>query len=120
MTPRHRRRTSFDRGRTSLPPSGRSIRYRLPKVERPRPRLDCEAMPPRDVLWDLDPHTIAKHRILRRYVDAWLPIMASYPRRLVLIDGFAGPGRYRGGEDGSPVILLKAYLEHQQRVRLDR
>jgi three-Cys-motif partner protein len=30
----------------------------------------------------------------------------------VLIDGFAGPGRYSGGEPGSPLIMLEAYLEH--------
>lgn len=70
------------------------------------------------VLWDLDPHTIAKHRLLRAYLDRWLPIMSTYQDRLLIVDGFAGPGRYVGGEDGSPVIMLKAYLEHAQRARI--
>lgn len=29
------------------------------------------------VLWSLDPHTAAKHRVLRSYVEAWIPIMAQ-------------------------------------------
>ncbi len=33
----------------------------------------------------------------------------SFPR-LLYIDGFAGPGRYEGGEPGSPVIALRAAL----------
>lgn len=68
----------------------------------------------------MDPHTRGKHIILRRYLDAWLPIMSSLARRrampgagkLVLVDGFAGPGRYATGEDGSPLIMLKALIEH--------
>jgi len=38
--------------------------------------------------------------------------MASRERRLVFIDGFAGPGIYEGGEPGSPVIALRALLQH--------
>jgi hypothetical protein len=30
----------------------------------------------------------------------------------VFIDGFAGPGRYSGGEPGSPVIALQVLLAH--------
>ncbi len=32
--------------------------------------------------------------------------------RLVYYDAFGGPGRYKGGEDGSPIIALKALVEH--------
>lgn len=39
-------------------------------------------------------------------------MMAKYNGRIVLIDGFAGPGRYTGGEEGSPIIALRALLEH--------
>ena len=63
-------------------------------------------------VWDLDPHTHAKHVILRRYLHAWLPIIAQYNSRVVFVDGFAGPGVYTGGEDGSPVIALRALIEH--------
>lgn len=64
-------------------------------------------------LWPLDPHTLAKHAILRRYLDAWLPIMTKWNGRVVFVDGFSGPGRYAGGEDGSPIIALRAALEHR-------
>ncbi|MGO9490386.1 MAG: three-Cys-motif partner protein TcmP [Solirubrobacteraceae bacterium] len=71
----------------------------------------------------MEPHTRSKHVVLRRYLDAWLPIMSRSVRyrsaagrgRLVLVDGFAGPGRYSTGEDGSPVVMLNAFLEHKQR-----
>lgn len=36
---------------------------------------------------------------------------------MVYIDGFAGPGVYSRGEDGSPVIALKSALEHAQRIQ---
>jgi three-Cys-motif partner protein len=58
--------------------------------------------------WPITPHTQAKHLILKRHLDAWLPIMVRSNTRLLFIDGFAGPGRYAGGEDGSPIIALKA------------
>jgi three-Cys-motif partner protein len=39
---------------------------------------------------------------------------------LLVVDGFAGPGRYLGGEDGSPIIMLKAFLEHTDRPAIER
>ncbi|MDR3638554.1 MAG: three-Cys-motif partner protein TcmP [Isosphaeraceae bacterium] len=76
---------------------------------------------PTEVLWDLEPHSVGKHRLLRKYLDAWLPILAQAGyRRILLVDGFAGPGRYRGGEDGSPIIMLKAFLEHRSRAVISR
>lgn len=71
---------------------------------------------PKDTLWPIDPHTIAKHQILRKYLDAWLPILAAYNDRVLYLDGFAGPGEYEGGEQGSPMIALDAALSHQARL----
>jgi three-Cys-motif partner protein len=68
-------------------------------------------------IWNLDPHTAKKHEILRRYFEAWLPIMASWNSRVVYIDGFAGPGRYSMGEDGSPVVVLKAARDHKNQMK---
>ncbi|RCH65584.1 hypothetical protein DT019_27130 [Streptomyces sp. SDr-06] len=84
------------------------------------------------VLWDLEPATAAKHRLYQRYLDAWWPILLQasngYIRpRVTLLDAFAGPGRYKGGEDGSPVFILRRLLHHsavdrmglsRERVRL--
>ena len=32
--------------------------------------------------------------------------------KILFIDGFAGPGIYEGGEDGSPLIAIRAYQDH--------
>ena len=72
-------------------------------------------MPPNTVLWAREPHTAAKHAILLRYLQAWIPIMATQAREICLIDGFAGPGLYLGGEDGSPMIMLNAFHQHRDR-----
>jgi len=66
---------------------------------------------PSAAVWDLEPHTRAKHEILRRYLQAWQAILTRGGfQELVYIDGFAGPGRYSKGEDGSPIIALKIAL----------
>ena len=50
--------------------------------------------------------------MLGAYLRAWFPILGHSPTfdRIIYIDGFAGPGRYKQGEDGSPIIALKAAL----------
>ena len=45
--------------------------------------------------------------------------MASWKGRLVLVDGFAGPGIYEDGQPGSPIIMLNAYLQHASRDSID-
>ena len=62
--------------------------------------------------WDCPRHTKAKHDILRRYLGAWFPIMATQSPKIVYIDGFAGPGEYSDGEEGSPVIAMRALVDH--------
>ena len=66
--------------------------------------------------WEIEPHTEAKHAILRKYLDAWLPIITKWNGRVLYIDGFAGPGEYIGSKDGSPIIAIKAVLEHRARI----
>lgn len=63
-------------------------------------------------VWPLDPHTKAKHDILRSYLGGWFPILAAHNGRIVFLDGFAGPGIYDQGEEGSPVIAMKTLLDH--------
>jgi three-Cys-motif partner protein len=65
-------------------------------------------------VWALEGHTKAKHELLTRYLSRWVPIFQhGYGRTndLVLIDGFAGPGIYEGGEPGSPVLMVREYLK---------
>lgn len=71
---------------------------------------------PKTVLWEADEHTLAKHHILWTYLRAWIPIMSRWNERLLLIDGFAGPGRYEGGEEGSPLIMLRTLFDHRDFV----
>lgn len=70
------------------------------------------------VIWKMDPHTEAKHAILKKYLQAWLPILSSKNPRIVYIDGFAGPGEYEGGKDGSPIIAIKAVMYHKLKSKM--
>jgi three-Cys-motif partner protein len=77
-------------------------------------------------VWDIEPHTVVKHAILRRYLEAWLPILTQQSkilqkqfgtlksREILFIDGFAGPGEYSKKEPGSPVIALQAAIHHSR------
>lgn len=71
---------------------------------------------PDETAWKIEPHTRAKHELLRRYLGAWFPILASsgYNRRVLFIDGFAGPGAYASDEPGSPLIALGTLIGHPQ------
>lgn len=66
----------------------------------------------KSVQWPLDQHTKAKHDILEGYLEAWYPILNSTNKRIVYIDGFAGPGEYEKGEPGSPLIALRTARDH--------
>ena len=61
---------------------------------------------PKNTKWEIQLHTKAKHAILREYLKAWFPILASGNKRIIYYDGFSGPGNYSGGEEGSPLIAL--------------
>ena len=61
----------------------------------------------------IQPHTQAKHHILKYYLDEWFPILGRARGSLRYIDGFAGPGEYEGGEDGSPIIALDTIRHHK-------
>jgi three-Cys-motif partner protein len=68
--------------------------------------------------WSIEPHTEAKHAILEAYLRAWFPILSLGGfSRVIYIDGFAGPGVYEAGQDGSPILAIKAL--GSQRVKLN-
>lgn len=66
-----------------------------------------------ETLWDMDDQTLGKHLVLKEYLNGWFPILGRWNRRIVFIDGFAGPGQYRGGEPGSPTIALDCIEQHK-------
>ena len=49
----------------------------------------------------------AKLKILEKYFPAWVRILGSRNPTLVFVDCFAGAGRYPGGEEGSPLLILQ-------------
>lgn len=65
-----------------------------------------------DTVWQAEPHTLAKHELLRRYLGGWFPIMTRYRDKLIYVDGYCGPGHYQGGEPGSPLIALRTLVDH--------
>ena len=62
---------------------------------------------PKDTIWPIEPHTLAKHEILRRYLETWYPILCRYNTHVVYIDGFCGSGRYKGGEPASLRVPMR-------------
>ena len=67
----------------------------------------------RDILWDAEPHTIAKITILEAYLHAWFQIMgrSMAGKDILYIDGFAGPGEYTNYPKGSPIAALNSARE---------
>ncbi len=77
----------------------------------------------------IQPHSIAKHRILQSYLAAYFQTLVSSPNqdvlRLTLVDGFAGGGHYIHSDTrqlvkGSPFILLEATREAGFQINKDR
>jgi len=74
-----------------------------------------------DIIWEAEPHTIAKVEVLRAYLVAYFQILGtSKPgQTLLYIDGFAGPDEYRNFPRGSPSAALLA-AEEAMRNSQDR
>jgi three-Cys-motif partner protein len=66
----------------------------------------------------MTPHTLAKHLLLTRYLDRWFPILGRSHPRIHYIDGFAGPGEYKRGERGSPILAIESARTHITRGTL--
>lgn len=77
---------------------------------------------PKDAVWERDPHTAAKHDLLKRYLEAWAPILLSRNDVISYAEGFAGAGIYKHGEPGSPVIAYDVFTsalhKYPKRMRM--
>ncbi len=71
-----------------------------------------------ETVWELKPHTRAKHQLLTGYLKAWFPILSRWNKRVVFIDGFAGPGIYKDNEPGSPLEALSVLLQHEYKNKM--
>src|ERR1043165_2684340 len=61
-----------------------------------------------DILWNCERKTRAKLEIVSAYLGAWFGILATKGfKHVIYIDGFCGPGKYKTGEDGSPVLAAR-------------
>lgn len=76
---------------------------------------------PKETVYEAEPHTLAKHKILREYLKRWLPILSNQSRRLgivndrlLYVDGFAGAGEYSDNIPGSPLVAIQTALEHSR------
>lgn len=72
----------------------------------------------------LEDHTKRKHKILRDYFSRYLSVRCKIPQqqrfRLAVVDGFAGGGRYSGGESGSPIIFIEELQNAINAVNVQR
>ncbi|WP_406355623.1 three-Cys-motif partner protein TcmP [Streptomyces sp. NBC_01635] len=71
---------------------------------------------PKNAVWERDPHTAAKHDLLKQYLEAWAPILLSRNDVITYAEGFAGAGVYQEGEPGSPVIAYDVFAEALERM----
>ncbi len=62
-------------------------------------------------VWAAERHTKAKIALLEAYLKAWFSILgatkAGQNRKILYIDGFAGPGVYSNHPEGSPVVAIR-------------
>jgi three-Cys-motif partner protein len=69
-------------------------------------------MPPKKqpIIWPAEPHTIAKIRILQKYLYSWFQIVGRTFRGkdIWFVDGFSGPGKYTNFAQGSPLAAIAA------------
>ena len=75
----------------------------------------------------IEPHSKAKLDVLRSYLHAYFDRLNVNPNReefkLDLVDGFAGGGTFRDGEDivsGTPLIMLEEFREAINRLNRNR
>src|SRR3990172_7655047 len=67
-------------------------------------------------------HSEIKLRILRKYIKPWsaklgLKVRRRGESRIWYVDGFAGPGRYEDGAEGSPIVGARRAQEVLQERR---
>lgn len=72
---------------------------------------------------DIQNHSEIKLSILKEYTIPWMRrvILNKFgPRKCLIIDGFAGPGKYKNDIDGSPLILIKNAIDFYEQSRKNR
>ncbi len=55
-----------------------------------------------------------KDKIVGDYIECYLKTVHHLQRPILIVDGFAGPGRFGDGTDGSPLIICNAISKRRQ------
>lgn len=65
------------------------------------------------------PHTIAKHELLKNYLNAWLEIIDRSPqfRAMAYIDTCCSYGEYQEGQPGSPIWAYRLAIERERPLK---
>jgi len=67
-----------------------------------------------------DEATLVKLELFKKYIREWIPVfvhMKPAPRRIRIVDFFAGPGRDADGALGSPLIALEEIRHYEDDIR---
>lgn len=70
----------------------------------------------KDLFEEKEIQTVSKHNIFENYLEPWAKIISNQPwvKDAYYMDAFAGRGKYKSGEEGSPVIAAKILKKYQK------
>ena len=61
-----------------------------------------------------------KDKVLEGYMAPYIAKVARIGQRIVLIDGYAGPGIFEDGKIGSPIIMCRAAERYASCAKLEQ
>jgi three-Cys-motif partner protein len=80
-----------------------------------------------DQLPDIGPHSLAKHRILSKYLERYIEIVTATSTQeqlnITFVDGYSGGGRYKSSGrvvPGSPLIFLQTVAAMEVKLNAER
>lgn len=74
---------------------------------------------PNDTYWDEYTNLQhVKHKVIREYLNGWFPKLGFWSGRILYIDTHAGRGQHVRGQEGSPIVAMRTFLEHDSRDRI--
>ena len=65
------------------------------------------------------PWSKIKDNILTKYIEPYLNKIKELKRPIVIVDGFAGPGKFNDGSEGSPLIICRRINEEKERLKIN-
>ncbi len=70
----------------------------------------------KDLFQQKGPQTVSKHNIFENYLEPWVKIISnqSWVKDAYYVDAFAGTGKYKTGEAGSPIIAANILIKYQK------